>query len=259
MIIVGFTFYNELDMLELHLEELYDVVDRFIIVEAKQTFRGNPKPLYYEDNIERYRKYVDKIVHIVVYDMPVENDARAREWFQRDSIAGGVKAIDGFHADDVIIICDVDEVLRAESIGKIMSSFKSNPNTMTVRLGMRFMYYNFNTVLPTHWTRVIAAKVHLLSNYSCQQLRRQQIQGEIFVENAGWHMSYFGDAKFIKNKLHNFSYSGDEYNDETRCNTTNDTTNDIGCDLFGRGGCKCHTCEYPEHLRPKAWHLVEKS
>jgi hypothetical protein len=29
-----FTFYNELDLLELRLEELYDHVDHFVLVEA---------------------------------------------------------------------------------------------------------------------------------------------------------------------------------------------------------------------------------
>ena len=38
-----FTFYNELDILEIRLSELDRVVDKFVLVEAEHTFRGNPK------------------------------------------------------------------------------------------------------------------------------------------------------------------------------------------------------------------------
>ena len=45
-----FTFYNELDLLELRLNELNDVVDKFVIVESEMTHSGNKKKLYYEEN-----------------------------------------------------------------------------------------------------------------------------------------------------------------------------------------------------------------
>ena len=35
-----FTFYNELDLLELRLRETYDHVDVFVIAEATRTFQG---------------------------------------------------------------------------------------------------------------------------------------------------------------------------------------------------------------------------
>ena len=37
---------------------------------------------------------------------------------------------------------------------------------------------------------------------------------EYFIKNGGWHLSYFGDVHFIKNKLENFAhqeYNNDEY------------------------------------------------
>ena len=39
-----FTFYNEFDLLELRLTELYNYVDYFVIVEADTTFTNRPKP-----------------------------------------------------------------------------------------------------------------------------------------------------------------------------------------------------------------------
>jgi hypothetical protein len=37
--------------------------------------------------------------------------------------------------------------------------------------------------------------------------------------NGGWHLSYFGDAQFIQNKLQNFSHQ--EYNKEEFTNLEN--------------------------------------
>ena len=51
-----FTFYNELDLLELRMEILGDVVDYFVINEATITFTGNEKPLYFQENKERFAK-----------------------------------------------------------------------------------------------------------------------------------------------------------------------------------------------------------
>ena len=42
-IIDCFTFYNELDMLELRLNELNEVVDYFVLVECVKTHANNDK------------------------------------------------------------------------------------------------------------------------------------------------------------------------------------------------------------------------
>ena len=60
-IVDAFTFYNELDMLEIRLAELYNVVDFFVLVEATETFQGSPKPLYFDQNRARFKKYAKKI------------------------------------------------------------------------------------------------------------------------------------------------------------------------------------------------------
>ncbi len=128
-----FTFFNELELLELRLEELYDYVDHFVLVEANQTHAGKPKKLYYEENKDRYEKYSDKIIHIVV-DLPKFNlidkfiikrqkkkpnsllssislsyglGRWKTEWAQRSSIKLGLENAED---EDFIIISDLDEI-----------------------------------------------------------------------------------------------------------------------------------------------------
>ena len=41
-----FLFFNELEILDIRLHEMYEHVDKFVLVESVETFRGNLKPLY---------------------------------------------------------------------------------------------------------------------------------------------------------------------------------------------------------------------
>lgn len=61
-----FLFGYELDMLEVHLYELYDHVTLFLIAESTRTLSGKTKPLYLKENWARYAKYHDKIRRVEV-------------------------------------------------------------------------------------------------------------------------------------------------------------------------------------------------
>jgi hypothetical protein len=61
-----FLFFNEFDVLDIRLNELNDKVDKFILVESTKGFSNKDKPLYFLENKERYAKFLDKIVHVVV-------------------------------------------------------------------------------------------------------------------------------------------------------------------------------------------------
>jgi beta-1,4-mannosyl-glycoprotein beta-1,4-N-acetylglucosaminyltransferase len=70
MLIDCFLFYNELDMLLYRLSVLDKHVDAFILVESAHTFIGNPKPLFYAENREKFAAFSEKIIHVVVEDSP---------------------------------------------------------------------------------------------------------------------------------------------------------------------------------------------
>ena len=56
-------------MLTYRLNLLYNIVDYFVIVEARQTFVGTSKTLYFDENKHLFEQFSDKIIHIIV-DMP---------------------------------------------------------------------------------------------------------------------------------------------------------------------------------------------
>ena len=65
-VVDAFPFFNELDLLEIRLNLLDPYVDCFILSEATKTFSGLDKPLYYNENKERFEKFNNKIIHNIV-------------------------------------------------------------------------------------------------------------------------------------------------------------------------------------------------
>ena len=63
-------FFNELDLLEVRLNELKNVVDKFVIVEASFTHSSKPKEFCFENNKERYQEFLDQIIYWKVTDLP---------------------------------------------------------------------------------------------------------------------------------------------------------------------------------------------
>src|SRR4051812_4257047 len=66
MIIDVVSFAGELDMLELRLSILDSVVDQFIVCEGDETTAGDFKPRYFEQNKERYAKWLPKIKYHIM-------------------------------------------------------------------------------------------------------------------------------------------------------------------------------------------------
>lgn len=209
-IINCFTFYNELDLLDLRLECLANHVDKFVIVEANKTFQNTPKPLYLKDNWDRYAKYHDKIVHIVVE--LTSNDPWENEKCQRNAI---MQALTDTDPDDIVIIEDADEILRPE----VIDHMRANPADI---MGFRVPYFNFklNYMLVNNqesyhvWS--VACKRKFLEDPDAFRATRFQLNTLPvgyeddtirMYEHAGWHFTYMGDTEFVRNKIQSFAHS----------------------------------------------------
>ena len=136
-----FTFFNEMDILEIRLNELDEVVDYFVIVESTRTFQKKEKPLYLNLDDERIIKFKDKIIHIVVDEFPnfFTYWRVPKTWdyenHQRNAIARGLKNVS---PDDIIIVSDVDEIPSAK---KIIENLNLN---QPIVFQQKFFYYFLN-------------------------------------------------------------------------------------------------------------------
>ena len=228
MIYDCFTFFNELDMLELRLNELDSVVDKFVLVEATFTFQGNTKPLYYNENKPRFEKFEKKIIHIVLGELPSTNSTWEIETYQRNAILLGLTDA---QPNDLILISDVDEIPTTEGI---LCAAKSKVNSVFL-MEMYYYYLNYLSVRKSNFTR--RAKYFLLaqlkiSKYilrhhelyywygtvalkfknitTIQQERESRQNYSVFpnlIKNAGWHLSYFGGSQKIAQKIESFAHT----------------------------------------------------
>lgn len=248
----SFIFFNELDLLELRLNILNDVVDYFVITESPWTVSGNPKPLYYQENKERFSKFHHKIIHNITEEIPNDysdymdkkkyhtpmggndlNETPYREYpirfqraiFNRDSsIYGSVNF--GINDDDIILTSDADEIINPLVL-KDLSWF--DPNNHYVCLQKAF-YYKLNYLYQDDWMGTRISTFKTLSNDSVDLLRNMH-KDAYRIEQAGWHWSFFGDADNFRLKL--ASYEHTENNVDT--NTANaERKIDEGIDPFGR-------------------------
>jgi len=205
-----FTFFNEFDLLELRLRELYDHVDYFVIVEANRTFQNNDKPMYYLENQERFAPWADKIRHVAVVDMPTDTDTWGRERYQRDSVLLGCTDADD---DDIIMIGDVDEIPRVETIQKLHESTQSIWGFRMPLFNFKFNYMMCTQDYYSVWSGAIRKsglgsaedfrRMRHVLNQCPYQFKDDNVQ---LIEHAGWHFTYMGNEEFAKSKIQSFAH-----------------------------------------------------
>jgi len=220
MIVDCFPFYNELELLELRLETLWNVVDKFVIVEANKTHQDNPKPYYFSENLERWSKYMSKIVvHKVDYFpeyLGVEDGMNGCGYaiFQRNCIADALANLE-IADDDIILLSDVDEIPNANIIQQL-SRLDWNGQMDLVILNTQFFYYYFNLRCTTFMNNPWENRTHGLEfsiramkyrNFKLQSPNEVRCRNNGFtIYNAGWHWSYFGGIDRIIDKIQNFGH-----------------------------------------------------
>jgi beta-1,4-mannosyl-glycoprotein beta-1,4-N-acetylglucosaminyltransferase len=207
-----FIFYNELNMLKLRLEELDDLVDYHILVEAGRTFTNKSKQLCYNDNkhLDGIEKYAHKIIHLMINNFDdVSNNGNPWncEFYQRNYVIKYIK--DNLNDDDIILHGDVDEIPNTNTIKYMLNN---DPIDCPYSVEMDFYYYNFNWKIKTNWYLYLMCKKKDLNVLTLSDYRTKCVPSKV-IKNGGWHLSYFMTLDEIKNKINTFSHQ--EYNNET--------------------------------------------
>jgi beta-1,4-mannosyl-glycoprotein beta-1,4-N-acetylglucosaminyltransferase len=208
-IIDCFLFFNELDLLKLRLMETYDIVDYYILVESSVTFSGINKDFIFEQNKDMFKLYLDKIIHIKVYDTPNTNNPWEREIFQRDCILRGINTLQ-LHDNDILFITDCDEIINK----KVLMYVKThNLAYHMYSLNMDVYYYDFNYKSNEIWkSKVKLLKYKILLGDNCRVTPTiiRYTEAKEFPIKGGWHFTFFGGVQKIQEKLRGFSHQ--EYN-----------------------------------------------
>ena len=214
MIIDAFTYCGEKEMLLFRLKMLAPLVDKFIIVESNYTFSGNPKPYYGYEHIrdDRFFPYQEKLIFfeeeadlngLDFTKPPTEYDPSAACWQierqQRNAIGDACK---DFPSGSFVLMGDVDEIPSREAVEMLKN--RLFPGIATFK--MAFFYYNLTCLRNEIWSGTIWTPLDALRKFGAQKLRDSRGGTGFDVNNAGWHLSYFGGVEKIQRKIEGFSH-----------------------------------------------------
>ena len=202
-------FNNEFEILEKNLDTMWDVVDRFVIMEATVSHSGKPKPLHFKENIERFQKYLPKISHVIVEDSPkfdgTEQSTWAIESHQRDSM---LRALSHCRPDDIIVVVDCDEIPNPESV--------KNFNGEVSALLMDLYLFDYKVKAKDPWRHGKICPFWQLQKFTPTGVRYLDMVPDVVP--GGEHLSYFGGVEAIQEKIHNTAHRNI---DTTRVHETN--------------------------------------
>jgi beta-1,4-mannosyl-glycoprotein beta-1,4-N-acetylglucosaminyltransferase len=207
------TFFQELDILELRMNILDPYVDFFVINEAPFSFTGNPKPLFFNENKERFKKFEHKIIHNIFTDNKSEWNQWERGLAQKGGALGNLSKY--LEDDDAIIYSDADEIPNFETF-----NFQEIYDLDHLFVCMQDLYYFYLNTLQTDsgksnfWRGSRFSSWKLLKRNSIDEFRSWDSSFNKFcssqvkyIPNAGWHFSYMGGSDSIKYKLNSYEHA----------------------------------------------------
>ncbi len=211
------SFNGELDILEIRLNVLDSVVDQFIICEGDETTAGVKKPLYFEENKERYSKWLHKIKYHIFspYTDPalslladtspgVPKDMHwwRREFIQKESMR---YALTHLQDEDRVFIGDVDEIWDPTTVFP--------EGRWELEQTVYTYYLNNRSTEPWTGTSLMSysdIKKDTLDNLRAYDEMRKYMHAPVI--HSGWHFTNMGGFDFIKRKIQ--SYAHQEFNNQ---------------------------------------------
>ena len=170
----SFMFSNEEDLLLLRIVEGLRYVEKFIIIESRETHSGYKKTLYSSSSNKAkqiFKTYKDKIIHHIIDEFPkcvqdypkdmvqIILDHRPetrfnekillnwlREGYQR-SIVSNYISLDRNNLSDIFIISDLDEIPDYKKIVSNISTNNYNIMYEQINYGLPTYFYNIHYIL----------------------------------------------------------------------------------------------------------------
>lgn len=207
-----FTYNGERDILKLRLNILAPYVDRFIIVEAKTTFSGRKKNLYFSEQERSFKEWWPKIRYYVIREdysnaerRLAENSPNTKgaahwvnEFLQKESV---LKALAENHVKDrdTVYIGDVDEIWNPHYF----------PAKRIEKLKLYVFAYYINNLSSEQFWGPIVGQYQDIKDECLNHLRSDT--RFMNYQYAGWHFTSMGGLDEVRRKL-NASYTEGSYN-----------------------------------------------
>ena len=225
MIVDCIIYNNEKELLELRLNILNDFVDRFVIMEATQTFSGKSKPLYFEQDRELFKKWEHKIKYYVLDDYNNEEVWKmagnspntsygkgAQHWLLEFYIKEHLKEpLTDLKDDDIVFVSDCDEIWNP----RVLTTF-ADPDDLSKRVPRQFglpahlnqlVYtYYLNNRSSEEWKGTMVSLYQFIKDECLNHIRSKK---QMYIKNVyGWHFTSLKDS--LRKKLTD-SYTEESY------------------------------------------------
>jgi beta-1,4-mannosyl-glycoprotein beta-1,4-N-acetylglucosaminyltransferase len=228
----AFMFFQENDLLEVKLNQHWNFVDKFIIVEAGETHTGIKKDLIFDH--ERFKKYSEKIIYrsfnsfAELYDLypnivsghiyktvKAQPHLALNDWM-RDTIQAEYLTVVLLELQpkdsDIILFTCLDEILNEEAFSEAHKIFSEN-KTYNLYSHLQRKYITTSCdFAPTFGFDVdmYAYKLNLYSKKSAigcmtlfsnlnkikhTELRYYALSTHDPIKNAGWHFTFLDDTR----------------------------------------------------------------
>jgi len=209
-----FLYNGEFDHLKIRLEELWDVVDQFVVVESSVTFQGQKRELAYPDQDAWVQENYGpgKVIYVKVQDVP-ELGGRGgagtpefmlRERYVRDAMRRGYGPL--ARDNDVILISDVDEIPRVSAVLEAQRRLMGTERSLVFQMGMYVWNRGWFWPGPS-WNTCAYLAGSGIEPQEARDLRGQMVERGHIVGNAGWHLTWMGGPEANRRKLASFSHA----------------------------------------------------
>lgn len=193
-----FTYNGEDDLLKIRCEELKDLNVTHVLVESNYTFTGKWKELKYKKD-DKYR-----VEHFVANHLPNNGNAWDNEKAQRNYILNALQIL-GANDNDIVIISDADEIIKAS----VISNYSPISSLTALKMDTYRYYYNCLEGRQ-NWDKARIMNYSYLKQKSPDEVRNSGF--ERVLDNAGWHFSYMGGYEKMIEKIESFSHT--EFNND---------------------------------------------
>lgn len=223
----AFRYNDEHSMLETRIEENWNEVDYFVIIETTMAFSGAPKEMAFVERVLRgdYQRWLPKIIHVScdLSHIHVENDNNGnpgRGWPREHASAACLRfALAMAEPDDIILFSDTDEIPKPEVLSalKMCSAEMSalvpnvhdhNTHRSLVMSGPRFVgSWKWQHTVFHEQKGTSASLRHSLDAHSGEWTRNNFNVHLAHLRDAQWHCStcFMGDWTLLKSKMSRWS------------------------------------------------------
>jgi len=226
-----FMFFDEEMLLDLRLNIMNKYVDKFVISEAKYMHNGKPKKLLFD--INKFLKFKDKIIYVVVDKQPpdineinekddadtisakTQSNAYKRHIYQLEETSLGISDANG---EDIIIVGDLDEIpdlekVKFEKIKQKLIFFKQKMFYYKLNLYYKMPWFGSKACKKKYfksarWLQWIKNKKYPLWRFDIL-FSKKKYNDIHFVLDGGWHFTNIKSPEDIEKKLKSFVHYKD--------------------------------------------------